>query len=290
MILLLKNYKLRLFDIVIAASILTFSFTLYAFLYRTSKPVTVTIKVNEESLVTPNRGISPWFANQFHEGMIEKDTFGRVMATIKQVRKYDNGFRYNYNDAVYTESFKKTVYLTTQLQAVYSPGSTQYTYKGKNILVGSTIQLNLNSLFVEGLIVYVNGAKSPYPESKLKVETRLIDYVFIFPETQGVMPFLADSIQEGNEIKDPEGKTVLRVIKKQSEDALKIVTTSSGDVFLRRDPIKKDVYLTLEVTAHKIGDRYYFSDDYPLLIEQTIPIHLPTVSLWPVITHIEEIK
>ena len=48
--------------------------------------------------------------------------------------------------------------------------------------------------------------------------------------------------------------------------------------------VRKDVFLTLEISAEKIDGKYFFLNDIPILVNQAIPINTPTVSIYPVVT------
>lgn len=286
----IKKYRAKFFDILIMTTFAVIAASLFLLLFRTKKERQVVVKVYEESVVWPNKGVSPWFANLFYQGMEEKNSLGKPMAEVVGVRSYD------------TEPAKKAVYLTLKLKTVFTPGERQYTYKGKNVLIGSTISLFLDQVFVEGLITDIEEFKKPYPQVKLIVNAKIIKQDPTFPETTGVDPYIAAAINQGDQIKDSLGKAVLKVTDKKVEAADKIVVTDRGEVFLQKDPVKKDVYLTLEVLASKINNRYYFFDDIPILIGESIPIHLDKISLYynpsysivtssySIVTSVEEVK
>ncbi len=274
----LKGFKPTLFEILLGSAALIIIAAVFFLLFRTRKSLSITIKINEESVIWTNQGVSTWFANLFYVGMEEKNSFGKTMAKVIKVRSYD------------TDPSKRALYLTVKLDAVYSPGIGQYSYKGKTILIGSTLQLYLDKIFTEGLIVDVEGFRKLNPRIKLTIDARVADINPAFPETLGVMPFIADNINEGDVVKDSQEGIVLHILKKTVEDADKTVITDSGEVLLRKDPVKKDVFLTLEVWAEKINGRYYFFDDVPVVAGQGLPIHLDKISIWPTITKITEVK
>src|SRR3989344_5908080 len=278
--------RLTLFDILLIFLISSLIFSVFFFLFRTKKELFITVRTSDETpLRQPWEQIkvnsiklwnSPiWMNNLFYKGMSEKDNFGNTVAEVINVRKYDN------------RPENPTFYLTVKLNAVFTTATSTYTYKGKNILVGSLIQLHLDDVLIDGLIVNVNGEKEKYPLKKIRVTTQIIEFESKSIESTGVEPFVADNIQEGKIIKDNQDREILKIISKRVEDAKKIVVTNTGEVLLRTDPIKKDVYLTLELMAFKVDNRYYFFDDIPILVDKQIPIHLEHISIFPKITSIE---
>ena len=274
-----KKYKqLALFDkILILLAVFVIVFFGYIF-SRKSEYLEVVIKVNEENtryeLWRQETGTMTWFTELFYEGMSETDGLGRVMAEVLEMRSYD------------TEPGRKALYLTTRINAVYSKSSGQYTFKGRPLLIGSTIKLNLDNLLVEGLITQVAGVDDPRLMETIIVEAQVRDETPVFPETSGTKVYVADALDIGEEIKDSQGNIILKILDKKVENAKRLVTTSDGRVIVQSNPLRKDVYLTLEITAYKIGGRYYIFDDIPILIGEIIPINTPTISVWPEITSI----
>lgn len=288
MILYLKKRKIRFFDILLFLFILFLLTSGFFLLFRTNRELTITVKVNQDNVISPNQGVSSWYANLFMKGMQEKDTLGKPIATIASVREYDSA------------PSKKTAYLTLKIKAVYNPRSRQYTFDGRPVLIGSTIPLTLDKVYIESaLIIDVQGYKKPYSVIPLLVTAQLINNYGYYNVnmginndlgTTGVFPFIADSINVGDTIKDTNNHTILEVVGKKVEDAKKITETTQGEALLTQDPLTKDVTLQIKIDTYKIGDRYYFYDDIPILIGSFLPIHLDTISVWPTVIKIEAIK
>lgn len=273
-----KFKKLTLFDkIIIVVAVLGLAFFAFVF-FRKSVFVTIVVKVGEENILyepwAVSTGTRAWFSQLFHEGMKEQDGLGREMAEVLSIRSYD------------TLPSRKAVYLTTKLRAVYNRASNQYTFKGRPLLIGSPVRLNLDRLFVDGLITHVEGIKDPRERIELIVEARLIEETPVFPETRGVRAYLAEAIKVGEEFNDDQGNTIAKVLDKKVEGAKRAVVTGDGRVVVRTNPLRKDVYITLQVDALEIGNRYYLFDDVPLLIGNGIPLNTSTISVWPEVTKI----
>ena len=274
---IIKKIKhLGVFDIVfIALAVTSIVFFAYVF-FRKSTYITVNIKVGEENIrYEPwiiDTGTRVWFAQLFYEGMKETDGLGRIMAEVTTIRSYD------------TEPARKALYLTTKLKAVYNRASNQYTFKGRPLVIGSTIKLNLDRFFVEGLVVHVEGVVDPREKVTLLVNAQIKDETVVFPETSGTDEYVANALKINEEIKDSQGKTIIKILDKRVEDAKRLVTTDDGRVLIQTNPLKKDVFLTLEVSAIKIGHQYYLFDDVPILIDEEIPINTTSISIFPVVT------
>jgi len=280
---LIRKYNtLGVFDkVLVLIAVFVISFLGYVF-FRKSEFVTVTIKVGEENVhYEPwmvDTGTRAWFAQLFSQGMEETDGLGRVMAEVLSVRSYD------------TQPSRKAVYVTTKLNTVFSKSSNQYTFKGRPLLIGSTVKLNLDRLLVEGLITHVEGVKDARVKETIIVEAQIREETPTFPETSGTRDYIAQALIIGEEIKDSQENTIIKILDKRVENAKRVVTTSDGKVLVQTNPLRKDVFLTLEISAIKIGERYYLFDDIPILIGYGIPFNTSTLSVLPEVTRFVKVR
>ncbi len=271
----MKNrFRLRLFDVVMICVFLVLCVSLFLILFRAKKDLTITIKVNEDTVVWPNRGVEAWFSQVFKPGMEEKDNLGKTVAKLVRVNIYD------------TDPAKKTAYLTLTVKSVYTRGNNQYTYKGKNILIGSTIRFYLDQVMVDGLVVNIEEkGKTKHPKT-IKLETQLIDDNLKSPDTYGVPAFIPAQIQEGTVVKNPFGDVILKLITKRVEDADRTVALANGQIIIAKDPLRKDVYLTFEIVVNQINHQYFYLDDIPVYVGGRIPVVLDKITLYPTVTNI----
>jgi len=270
--------KLTLFDkALIIIAILGFAFFAYVF-FRKATYISATIKVGEENILyqpwTTETGTRTWFSQLFYKGMKEADGLGRTMAEVVSIRSYD------------TAPSRKIVYLTLKVKAVYNRASNQNIFKGTPLVIGSPIRLYLDKLLVEGLVTDIEGVKDPREKQTLIVEAQIREETPVFPETSGTKEYIADALKVGDEIKDDQGNIIVKILDKRVEDAKKLVTTASGGVLVQRNPLRRDVYLSLEVNAIKIGGRFYLFDDIPLLVGGEIPLNTPIISVLSEVTKI----
>lgn len=276
----LKN--LTLFDRALILMAIVLGMVLLYVFFRKSSYVNVTVKVDEEKVLYESwkaeDGTKSWFSQLFYKGMKEKDGLGKIAAEVLDVRSYD------------TFPSRKAVYITLRLRVVYNRASNQYTFKGKSLLIGSTIKLNLDRVFVDGLITQVEGVRDPRERATLIVEAQIREESPTFLETSGTKEYVANALKVGEEIKDDQGNTVIKILKKRVENAKKTVVTSDGRVIVRTNPLRKDVYLTLQIEALKIHDRYFLFDDIPILIGSKIPINSPTIWVRAEVTGIKNFE
>lgn len=273
-----KSFKA--FDFVITFLLIFLAIAFFLFFFRQSKFLTVKMKITEKNVLYASTTPPSWFVYLFKEGMVEKDGFGRVNAQVADVYFYD------------TTPTNKAVYLTIKLRTTYNNRSREYKYKGTTVAVGEGLRINLEKILVEGLIVEVEGLENPYEEVYFQVKARLMENTTssVFSETTGVEPFVAESIKIGDKVFDSSGKLMAEVVEKEVLPAQKNTFDDKGNVYSKTDPRKKDVFLKLKVRAKKINNEFYFFDDIRIKVGQSLPLHFPNISLYPVITEIKQIQ
>jgi len=274
--------NLKFFDwILIGLGLLAILIFAVVFFRRSSYKI-VTVEVGRESVLAwsgwGNSGSKRWFSELLHKGMKERDGLGKVKAELLDIFSYEK-----LPDRI-------TVYLTTKLRVVYNRASNTYTYKGTPVLIGSKIKVNFDNLLVEGLITDIEGVSDKRERRLITVEAQIREENATYLETSGTKAYIADALKVGEEIKDNKGNTIIKILNKKVEPAKKVVVTSDGRTILRFDPTRKDVYLTLEVNALKIGERYFLLNDIPIVIDYEIPVNTPQLSLFPVVTKFISVK
>lgn len=250
--------------------------------FRKVDYLTVSLKLGSESISFMNwdkgSGVKSWYANRFYAGMKELDGFGKAQAEVLEVKSFD------------TYPNLQDIYLKVKLRVVYNRASNQHTFKGVPLLVGSTVRLNLDRFKVNGLVTNIEGQKENLIKKKILVQAELRNEYSSFQETSGVSPYLADALKIGDEFKNNLGETIVKLIGKRVEDAKRSVPTSDGRIVIARNPLRKDVYLTFEVEAKEIDERFYIFDDFQVLVGQGIPFNTQTYSIWPEVTDIRPFK
>lgn len=278
-----KSKRLKFFDWLILVFGL-FSVLVFAVIFfRRSTHVIVTVKVGEDSSFyqswltgwpywNDTSGSKTWFAELFHVGLTEKDGLGKPRAEVLNVYSYDK------------LPTRKTVYLTLKLNVVYNRVSKTHTYKGVPVLVGSKIKLNLDRIYTEGLITEVEGTLGSQGREKIVVEAQLREENATFLEMAGTKNYVADAIHVGDEVLDSNGAVIIRVVDKKVTPAQRTVVDGEGKVLLGSDPVRKDVYLTLEIDVLNLDNKYFLLDDVPVLVDKIVPINTKTYSVFPVVT------
>lgn len=266
--------KLQLFDYLIIILFGIFAVAFFIFFFRKSDYITAVIKITDKNILYADSRSPSWFVYLLKPGMSQKDGLGKINAEILDVYYYD------------TSPDKKAVYVTLKLKTVYSSKNNSYKYQGEPVVIGGALKINLERVLVEGLVVEVQGLKNSYEEKILRVKTKLTNTDSTYSETEGVDPYVADAVSVGDKVYDSSGRVMVEVLEKEVLPAQKNTFDDRGNVYLKSDPQKKAVLLTLKISTKKINNEYYFFDEIPVKVGTYLPTHFKSISLYPVITQI----
>lgn len=244
--------------------------------FRKSSYIVATISVGEDSAVyglwVNDVGPKYWFSNSFYKGQTEKNGLGNIQAKILDVYLYD------------VTSTHAKVYLNTQLRVIYNKASDTYTYNGMPVLIGSTIKLNFKDVYAEGLITDIEGANNNIQKQTVTVEAQIREENPVYMGTSGTKTYIANAVNVGDTVKDNNGNVLIEILSKRVEPAAATTSTSDGRIVKTINPLRNDVYLTIRIHTSKIGDKYFFLGDIPILIDQGFPVNLPNITFFPTVT------
>jgi hypothetical protein len=267
-----KFEELKFFDFLLIFFIMFILISALLVLSRNQQWITIVLKIHREE----------WFTNLLHPGMKEKNILGQTMAEITKINIYPSPDK------------KKIIHLTIKLKTIFSKANQKYTYKGNDIMIGSYLDnLQFDNLLIDGLIIDINNINNNNflkNRKKIFVKARLMDINPAFPYTEGVIPFIANSINEGEKMYDSLSRPAIIIKKKTVQSAKIIVPSFSGNLYLQENPLRFDVFLDLEVYAYKIGQWYYlFGDEnYPIVIGNSIPFSSKNNWVFLTITEIKD--
>lgn len=266
-----------IFDIALAVSAVIGITLIAVILFRKTVFTTVTVKVTNPNPLYSETNPPPWYAFAFHPGDKELDAAGRVQAEILDTFAYPS-----YDN-------KKIVFLKLRVRAVYSRSKKQLTYKGKPLIVGSEMRVELTNQLVDGVVTEMESAPSPYQDKYLTVKTELLEYNPVFLETDGVDEFKANAIRVGDTMKDNNGTTLVTVLDKSVVPADRYITNERF-VTVVQDPKKKHVTLTVKIKAQELRGEQFFLYTFPVKVGDALPISLPNITIAPIITELLSVE
>lgn len=246
------------------------------FFFRKLEWVEVEVRVAPADFFWSEKKPPYWLANNISVGDFELDSLGRKVAEVLEIRVFERG------------EDKKAVYLKVKLRAVKNRRKNQYLFKSKPLGIGSSIELRLSRVFLTSLVTFIEGVPDTRVWEEKIVRVRWMIRSDVFPETLGVMPWKAEAVKVGDQMRDTQGRVVAEVLEKRVRPAEKIVITANGRVFVRLDPIKKDVTLMVKLKTFKQQGVDYFLDDFKVKVGSSIFLSLPEIDISPEITNIIE--
>ena len=262
-------------DLIIGASIV--AIILFFVIYFPKKSMWTTIEIKLRSPYTafsPNEQLAKapyfWQAATIKPGDAQLDARGQEVAVVESVRSWGD---------MTTETWV-TVKLRTN-----SDKSSVIQFNYQDIFIGSTVKLQISNYTIEGIVTRMGGVDNRTKEEKT-VKARLIDPNIRNYETFGVSPWIAAAPHVGDKMIAPNGDVIAEIQSVNIQDADRTITTQDGRIFIGKDPLRKDVYLTLKLMTTKTDQVNYFLDDYPVKIDAEIPLYFPTYKISPLITDI----
>lgn len=266
--------KLSIFDwltlVIVIIGIVFVSF----FIFKQEKWVRVEVKISPEQWWMESRYPPYWLVDYIKKGAKQYDSLGKNIAEVTGVKTYE------------WKDNRKIVYLTLNLKVEVNKRQKKISFNHKPLEIGQSIDLSFEMLGIQGLVTFIEGVSDLRIWEEKIVEARATQWSDIFPETMGILPWRADAINVGDQMKDSQGKVVAEVLAKNVKPAEKITTTSDGRTLLSYDPLKKDVFLTLKIKTFKQEDISYYLDDFKVKIGQSILLALPNIDIMPEITKI----
>lgn len=240
----------------------------YFFFYRKSEYINIKIKVTDQDVLYQSTEPKSWYANQFEVGDKEYDALGRVVTEIVSV------------DSFNIDSIHKAVYLNLKVKAVFDTRSKLYSARGKTLIFGAPMRFNLSKITFDGFV-------TQFPGSDL-VNSTSTEYMTVHAIGRNVEPLIASVVQKGDKIFDSNNNLLAEVNNVEVKPAEQVTQTDSGDLYLRYNPLYKDIILTINVRTKKLHNEIFMFDNLPFKIGETIPLNFNKISIFPMITNIIE--
>ncbi|MFC1646814.1 DUF4330 family protein [Patescibacteria group bacterium] len=237
--------------------------------------ITITIKVQITPASVSYYGETPpyWLANQIKPGDVQYDSLGQQNLKVISVKSW--GFT------------TPETWVTASVKAKYLKNQEKYVFMYQPLEIGRPINVTINGTSIRGLVTTVEGFSDERPTYDILVKARLHDdYSPYSTYTRGVNPWMADALKIGQIMKNSNGTKVAEIIDKEESDAERIVTTSSGNIILDKDPLKKDVILTVKLKVIKQNNTYIYLEDKPIKVGFSFPIYLEHVFVTPTVIEI----
>lgn len=249
--------RLTVFDWLIIFVLLAGFVFLSSFVFKEEKWLKVEVKVGPEQWWWDSKPSPYWLADSIKAGDAQFDGLGRKIAEVLETEIYEWG------------GTRKDVYLSLDLKVGYDKKRKIYRFNQQTVGIGKPLSLGMGRIGFQGLVVSAEGMKADKKETVKIVEAELMS----------VYPWIAEAITIGTQMKDNQGKLKAEVLDKRVELADITVTTDRGEVLARKDPLKRDVLLTLKLVVEESFGLYYFREGQVVKIGNLLWIKFPQVDV-----------
>lgn len=262
--------RLSIFDIGLVVIIAVLGISFFLFFYRKAEYVSIRVKVTDQDVLYARTLPATWYANQFHIGDIEKDALGRPITEITGIESFN------------MESNKKAVYLDLRVRAVYDTRTKRYSARGRNLMFGTPLRMNLSQVTFDGFITEFPG--SGY-QKDLTITTSTVLVL-----GRKVEPSLTDSVKIGDKVYDSNGVLLAEIKNIVVRQAEEVTQTDNGDLLLRSNPLYKDILLTVSLRTKTIHNETFAFDNVPVKVGEFLPLNFHNVSLFPIIVNFTNVQ
>lgn len=265
-ILKLHKGKLSWFDIALGSGIAIFTLIFFLFFYRRNEFVTIKIKVTNQDALRQESRLSnwSWYANRFEVGDGESDAIGRKITEIVGIERFK------------VAPDKDAVYLDLRVKALYDSRNKLYSARGKTLVFGTPLRFYLSKVTFDGIVTEFPGSDF---QKNFKIGTAMISTL-----GRHVEPAIVNSVKAGDSIYNSNGTLLAEIKDVEVTPAETVVTTNSGNVLLRYNPLFKDIKVSVKVRTKTIYGETFIFDDMPLKVGETLPLNFTHISIFPMIT------
>lgn len=249
--------KLTIFDWLIVFLILASLIFLSSFTFKKEKWLKVEVRVGPEQWWWDYKPAPYWVADSIKKGEAQFDSLGRKIAEVLETQIYEWG------------ETRKDIYLLLNLKVDYNRKKRTYRFNYQPVEIGKPLNLELGGIGFQSLVVSIEGLD---PEEKKVIK-------IVEAKLMNVYPWVAETISIGDQMKDNQGKVMAKVLDKKIELADMTVVTDQGVVLARKDPLKRDVFLKLKLSAVEQHGIYYFREGQEIKIGLPLSIQLPDVHI-----------
>lgn len=189
-----------------------------------------------------------WSVGALRVGDVSFNSLGKKVAEVTDIKKS------------YWGADRENFQVTVKVNAVRNNATGEYSMDGKPLMIGNKLILPLGHTQFNGIIsdIYQNERErlSRYQRAKATVQLKGRFYE----------PWQAEALRSFT-VKNSKGEVVAETKNIVIESAEYVFTTDTGRVLRLRDPIKKDVTLTLELFDVLCAEQTcYFEEFKPLKI------------------------
>lgn len=140
------------------------------------------------------------------------------------------------------------------------------TYKGQPLTLNNWMDTKFTRVHQGGYVIYIGDNPPDTTRYNLTVKAKKLSEE----------PFVVDSLVVGSEMRNSKGEVLVKIVEVSSTYSQQISPTQVR----RLDELKKDVYLTLELSARKYDSIYYYREFQKVKPAEKIDLFFREATLW----------
>ena len=197
-----------------------------------------------------------WVANSIAIGDVDGGTLGPANATVLDKETYEGG------------GLGTHTVLTLKARVNNEPNG-GLTYKGRPLTLNNWIDTKFSRVHQGGYVIYIGETLPDMNRYTLLVKVK----------KQNEEPYVTDSLIAGSEMRNNKGEVLAKIIEVSSVLSPQITNTPTR----RLDELKKDIYVTLELSTRKFDSNYYFMEFQKVKTAEKINLFFREATLWEAI-------
>lgn len=164
----------------------------------------------------------------------------------------------------YSEDDRRFMWMKVRLRAKRNYLTKQYVFRQESLQIGKTLHIAPNNIALVGHVVGIEGIGNLWST----------EYVEVVGKALNIRPWEADIIKIGDKITDNKGDLVVEILDKKAEYADVMTTTWQGEVLQKKNPLLRDVTITMKMRVMKDGQMRYFNYYQPVGVGNKTRIQL----------------
>lgn len=197
-----------------------------------------------------------WLVDPIKKGAVERDPQGDVLVEVLETRKFEAADR-------------KLLWMKVKLKVSPDKKSNQFRFRREMLQVGSVIYVSPGNVKIVCNVLRIEGM-----EDNRKEVTKLVTI-----RSLNVLPWYTDNIKIGDAMYDSDGKVVAEVVKKTVTLANMTTVDDRGQTHASKDPLYRDVDITMRLKLTQSEGLDYFSYFLPLKKNYFIAIPLEVMNV-----------
>ena len=206
------------------------------------KYITVEIIASGDNWWQTQPKVPYWLADAVVQGAVEYSIGRKKQAEILEVARYD-------------EDYSKILWAKIRLLVTEDKSNGGWRFKQQPLSIGSILTIKPDHVGLSGNLVSIDGK----PETQYKT-------INITVKQYGIKSWQADAFNIGEIRKDENGDISAKIVNKKIEPAETSAYTADGRVLSRRDPLKVDSTIDLEIRVAEKNGLLYFNRIQPVKI------------------------